>query len=180
MYWWFERDTQRGSGCSGLGMVVAEMWWLTWSSERTRAVRRACGAVGAGGCRVAAPRLRQPEQRQVTLRPVEPGRAGRRGSPRAPGLGVRRAARPVGLVSRDQGGRGPARPSAGRPAPAPGAVARATVEDRQRPALARLCAEHHAYRWLCGGVSVNHETLADFRVTRGGLLDGLLATASPP
>ena len=42
-------------------------------------------------------------------------------------------------------------------------------------ALARLCAEHHAYRWLCGGVSMNHKTLADFRVTHGSLLDGLLA-----
>src|SRR5438067_3799624 len=31
-------------------------------------------------------------------------------------------------------------------------------------ALARLCASHDAYRWLCGGVSVNYHTLADFRV----------------
>jgi transposase len=42
-------------------------------------------------------------------------------------------------------------------------------------ALARLCEEHHAYRWLCGGVGVNHKTLADFRVAHGGLLDRLLA-----
>src|SRR3546814_3525281 len=30
-------------------------------------------------------------------------------------------------------------------------------------ALARLCEQHDAYRWLCGGVSVNPHTLSDFR-----------------
>ncbi len=30
--------------------------------------------------------------------------------------------------------------------------------------LERLCAQHQAYRWLCGGVPVNHHTLSDFRV----------------
>jgi len=41
-------------------------------------------------------------------------------------------------------------------------------------ALARLCNSHDAYRWLCGGVSVNYHTLADFRVGCGDLLDRLL------
>ena len=41
-------------------------------------------------------------------------------------------------------------------------------------ALARLCAQHDAYRWLCGGVSVNYHTLADFRVGQGAQLDRLL------
>ena len=41
-------------------------------------------------------------------------------------------------------------------------------------ALDRLCEEHDAYRWLCGGVSVNYHTLADFRVDHGELLDHLL------
>jgi transposase len=41
-------------------------------------------------------------------------------------------------------------------------------------ALARLCEEHDAYRWLCGGVSVNYHTLADFRVGPDDLLDELL------
>ena len=41
-------------------------------------------------------------------------------------------------------------------------------------ALARLCSEHHAFRWLAGGVSVNHHTLADFRVAHLEFLDGLL------
>ena len=42
-------------------------------------------------------------------------------------------------------------------------------------ALARLCEAHVAYRWICGGVSMNHHTLADFRVTHDALLDRLLA-----
>src|SRR5213594_1515336 len=42
-------------------------------------------------------------------------------------------------------------------------------------ALARLCESHDAYRWLCGGVSVNHHTLSDFRVGCTDLLDRLLA-----
>jgi transposase len=41
-------------------------------------------------------------------------------------------------------------------------------------ALDRLCDEHDAYRWLCGGVGVNHHTLADFRVESADLLDALL------
>ena len=42
-------------------------------------------------------------------------------------------------------------------------------------ALARLCEQHHAYRWLCGGVSVNHHTLSDFRVAHADWLDDELA-----
>jgi transposase len=42
-------------------------------------------------------------------------------------------------------------------------------------ALERLCNSHDGYRWLCGGVSVNYHTLADFRVGCADLLDRLLA-----
>jgi transposase len=42
-------------------------------------------------------------------------------------------------------------------------------------ALERLCVSHDVYRWLCGGVSVNYHTLADFRVGCADLLDRLLA-----
>jgi transposase len=42
-------------------------------------------------------------------------------------------------------------------------------------ALAELCKSHDAYRWLCGGVSVNHHTLGDFRVDCADLLDRLLS-----
>ena len=41
-------------------------------------------------------------------------------------------------------------------------------------ALERLCTSHDAYRWLCGGVSVNYHGLADFRSGHGELLDRLL------
>jgi transposase len=41
-------------------------------------------------------------------------------------------------------------------------------------ALARLCESHDAYRWLCGGVSLNYHGLADFRTAHAQLLDRLL------
>jgi transposase len=41
--------------------------------------------------------------------------------------------------------------------------------------LARLCEQHLAYRWLCGGVSMNYHTLSDFRVAHAAVLDQLLA-----
>src|SRR5258706_9156598 len=44
-------------------------------------------------------------------------------------------------------------------------------------ALARLCEEHDAYRWICGGVAVNYHTLADFRVGHGEVLDGVLTSS---
>jgi len=42
-------------------------------------------------------------------------------------------------------------------------------------ALARHCEEHVAYQWICGGVTVNHHTLSDFRVQRVEVLDRLLS-----
>ena len=35
--------------------------------------------------------------------------------------------------------------------------------------LARLCQEHDAYRWLCGGVPINYHMLSDFRVAQDGM-----------
>ena len=40
--------------------------------------------------------------------------------------------------------------------------------------LAHLCEEHVAYQWICGGVSVNHHTLSDFRTAHVEFLDQLL------
>lgn len=40
--------------------------------------------------------------------------------------------------------------------------------------LNRLCQYHAAYRWICGGVSMNYHTLADFRTHHVELLDRLL------
>jgi transposase len=39
--------------------------------------------------------------------------------------------------------------------------------------LARRCEESAAFRWLCGGVTVNHRLLSDFRSDRGDALDAL-------
>ncbi len=39
--------------------------------------------------------------------------------------------------------------------------------------LARRCEESAPFRWLCGGVSVNHRLLSDFRSDHGAALDGL-------
>ncbi|HEX3522044.1 MAG TPA: IS1182 family transposase, partial [Stellaceae bacterium] len=41
--------------------------------------------------------------------------------------------------------------------------------------LARLCENDDAYRWLCGGVSVNYHTLSTFRNGCADLLDRLLS-----
>ena len=41
-------------------------------------------------------------------------------------------------------------------------------------ALDRLCVHHSIYRWICGGVGVNHTMLSTFRVESGEFLDRLL------
>jgi transposase len=72
--------------------------------------------------------------------------------------------------------------SAGHPAASPRLMMAlwlwATVEGvgsaRQ---LDKLCRQHLAYRWLCGGVSMNYHSLSDFRVAHGALLERLLANA---
>ena len=40
--------------------------------------------------------------------------------------------------------------------------------------LARRCQESAPFRWLCGGVSVNHRLLSDFRTDHADALDNLL------
>jgi transposase len=40
--------------------------------------------------------------------------------------------------------------------------------------LEALCAQHDAYRWLCGGVSMNYHSLADFRAAHPAELDRLM------
>ena len=40
--------------------------------------------------------------------------------------------------------------------------------------LDRLCVEHLAYIWLCGGVSMNYHTLSDFRIKHRKALDDLM------
>jgi transposase len=67
----------------------------------------------------------------------------------------------------------------GRPASDPAVLLAvwlyATVEGvGSARAIERLCEHHTAYRWLCGGVPVNHDMLSVFRRESGGLLDQLL------
>jgi len=91
------------------------------------------------------------------------------------GVELRRRAGPCGVVQHDQGGGGSARASAGGPAHPAGAVAlrhRARIGSARE--LARLCEEHIAFQWLCGGVGMNAKTLADFRVAHGAVLEQLL------
>jgi transposase len=40
--------------------------------------------------------------------------------------------------------------------------------------LDRLCQSHHAYQWICGGVSLNYHTINDFRVNHEKAMDDLL------
>jgi transposase len=68
--------------------------------------------------------------------------------------------------------------SPGRPATDPqllvalwlGASTRGVSSARE---LERLCLQHDAFKWLCGGVSINYHTLSDFRVDHGKALDEL-------
>jgi transposase len=46
--------------------------------------------------------------------------------------------------------------------------------------LDRLCREHLADQWRCGGVGMNHKSLADFRVGHGELLERLPVVAQRP
>jgi transposase len=43
--------------------------------------------------------------------------------------------------------------------------------------LSRLVLEHDAYRWISGGVQVNHHSLSDFRVANDAALDELLSAS---
>jgi transposase len=68
---------------------------------------------------------------------------------------------------------------AGRPASDPEVVLAiwlyATVEGiGSARAVDRLCQQHAAYRWLAGGVPINHDLLAAFRRENARLLDRLL------
>jgi transposase len=41
--------------------------------------------------------------------------------------------------------------------------------------LDQLCRDNLAYRWICGGVSMNYHSLSDFRIAHWAVLDQLLA-----
>ena len=69
---------------------------------------------------------------------------------------------------------------AGRPATDPQVVLAvwlyATMEGiGSARAIDRLCQQHAAYRWLCGGAPINHDLLAEFRRENAATLDCLLS-----
>jgi transposase len=128
------------------------------------------------GARLAAPRLREPRRDQIELRAVDIDSL----------IGEDHAARVIwayvaGLDLSALEDRIKARGERpGHPATAPRLLLALWLYATSQGvgsarALERLCDSHDAYRWLCGGVSVNHHTLADFRVGCADLLDRLLA-----
>src|SRR5947209_1375395 len=121
------------------------------------------------------PRLRRAERQQMVFRPLaldallRPEHAARTVWAYVEGLGLGGFAKHIRAV---EGG-------AGRDATDPKilvAVWLYAILDGvgSARALADLCSEHHAYQWLCGGVSLNHHTLSDFRVAHAEELDALL------
>jgi transposase len=126
--------------------------------------------------RSGAPRLREPQRDQIELRAVDIESL----------IGEDHPARVIwayveGLDLSELEGRIKARGERpGHPATSPRLLLAlwlyATSEGvGSARALERLCESHDVYRWLCGGVSVNYHTLADFRVGCAALLDRLLA-----
>ncbi len=126
----------------------------------------------------ATPRLQQPNRAQVELRPVDlegllpPDHRARVVWEFVEGLDLSPLYAEIKAVEGH----------AGRPPIDPAILMAlwlyATVEGvGSARALARLCEEHDAYRWICGGVSVNYHTLADFRVAPVEYLDGLLTSS---
>ncbi len=54
----------------------------------------------------------------------------------------------------------------------------ATLEGEGRGReIARLALSHDAYRWISGGVQVNHHSLTDFRITHAQEFDDLLSAS---
>lgn len=128
------------------------------------------------GARLEAPRLREPRRDQIELRAMDIESL----------IGEDHPARVIwayvlGLDLNELENRIKARGERpGHPAIAPRLLLAlwlyATSEGvGSARALERLCNSHDAYRWLCGGVSVNYHTLADFRVECADLLDRLLS-----
>jgi transposase len=121
------------------------------------------------------PRLVVPNRAQVELRPVDPESL----------LPAEHPARAVWefvesldlspLYAKVQSVEG----AAGRPAIDPRIYLAlwlyATIEGvGSARALERLTQQHDAYRWILGGVSINHHSLSDFRVQHMEYLDGVL------
>jgi transposase len=124
---------------------------------------------------VGVPRLRQAERRQVSLRPVSledllpPDHRARFVWAFAERLDLTALYRAIKAVEGHPG----------HPPADPRILLAlwlyATVEGvGSARELDRLCREHIGFEWLCGGVGMNHTTLAEFRVAHGTVLERLL------
>lgn len=131
-------------------------------------------ASGAAAGPAGAPRLRRPDRLQVVLEPVcLEERLAADHPARAVWAVVQRldlAKFQAGIAARGE------RP--GRPTTDPALLIAlwlfATIQNEgSARRLAALCESHDAYRWLCGGVSLNHHTLSDFRSEHAAALDDL-------
>lgn len=130
----------------------------------------------ADGAPLGAPRLREPKRDQIELRAVDIESL----------IGQEHPARVIwayveGLDLSELEDRVKARENRpGHPPPSPRLLLAlwlyATSDGvGSARALDRLCESHDVYRWLCGGVSMNHHTLSDFRIGCADLLDRLLS-----
>lgn len=124
---------------------------------------------------MGVPRLRQAERRQVSLRPISledllpPDHRARFVWAFAERLDLTALYRAIKAVDGHPG----------HPAVDPRILLAlwlyATVEGvGSARELDRLCREHIGFEWLCGGVGMNHTTLAEFRVAHGAVLERLL------
>ena len=128
------------------------------------------------GCKTTgAPRLREPVRDQIELRPVDlEGLL----APEHPARAIWDYVQQLDLRELEE--RGKAREHTPGQAPSSPRLLLAlwlfatSQGIGSARALDRLCKSHDAYRWLCGGVSMNYHGLSDFRVAHPDLLDQLL------
>ena len=139
------------------------------------AVAHSCDSAGAGPGLDAPPRLRKPDRAQALLRPCVLDELL---PPDHPARTIWEVSGRLDLSAFHQHiqARGS---SPGRAATDPRLLVAlwlyAAVEGvGNGRKLARLCERDDAYRWLCGGVSLNYHTLNDFRVQHERALDDLL------
>lgn len=122
----------------------------------------------------AAPRLRQPDRKQVLMRPcsleelIAPDHEVRTLWAVVAKLDLCRFYQP--LKARGQ--------TPGRAATDPRLLVAlwlwaTTKGEGSARQVAQLCETEDTYKWLCGGVSINHHTLSDFRVGYEAALDNL-------
>jgi transposase len=163
--------------CTGLAVMIPSRRRWEKGDEMARdglfgdlPERPAAEAKGAG-----APRLREPIRDQIELRPVDLDSLL---GPEHPARVIWDYVQKLDLRELEEAVRARAHTPGQAPASPRLLLALWLFATSQgvgsARALARLCESHDAYRWLCGGVSVNYHGLSDFRTAHLELLDRLL------